>query len=208
MTNILKKLLKRVDKKKPNSNPGESKSNRLLEKLQAIAAQEMTTGGGGSKEVRAKLALLVFPEIFQNYDGSHMSLDPKVAKEWATGLAQVIGFLVGICIDEHKHAQAIDDLAKLSKIDAFTVHRAHELLKGSSGIHTLSDLTKALSSEPPTPMSTLSAKAKQNESTNARQKIIYDLESQAMLEQMPEVKQALQAMADRMKKDIALDNAT
>lgn len=199
MTNILKKLLT-LSGKGPE---GKRKQNKLVKSLQE-AAEKHINGDNSTitQQARVKLAMVVFPEVFEDYDETRQQVDPKVAKEWAIAMAHVIGLLVGTCVKRGRVDSAIKLLMEAAKDQAMLSSRAQEIVTGlkdpitkaqAEGHEPLSDEAKPETDKKP--------------AKDHKLRMIEDLESQAALETSPEAKQALMSMAERMRKELELDNA-
>ena len=194
MINTLKKLFKLS-----TNGRSAAKNNVVLQKLEEIASRE-TGKGSLSRDARMKVSMVVLPEVFQKYDDNYYAVDPKVAKAWAIGLGQVIGMIVGVAVRPDNLDKALEQIVAEAKDHARMVNSAHTALKrarGITGIHAESASTTQ----------SVTTKAATTANLEHKKRIIEDLESQAILEQLPEAKEALNAMATRLRKEMELDNA-
>ena len=204
MKNILKRLLKRNERKDPKD-----RGNRLLIELQESLKKHQ--GKDWDKSVTAKVMQLVLPEVFQDYDETRQAVDPKVAKEWAEALAKTVGLLIGTCVKESKIDAAVDLLMKEIREQAKFVRFAH------GAIVELRNGKEQVDSED---LSAISNRAKRNARRETEQQVqqdlakpkpdhrlrlIEDLESQALLATMPEVKDALNEQVARLRRELELD---
>lgn len=195
MINTLKKLLKRS----ANASTG-PRDNAIFKKLEEIAGRELGNGDL-SRDARMKVALVVLPEVFQKHDDEHYAVDPKVAKAWAMGLGQVIGMIVGVAVRPDKLDKALEQIVSEAKAHARMVSGAHAALKKARSGNITPE------SVPNPPVASAPAKVAAASDTEHKKRIVEDLESQAILEQVPEAKEALNAMAARLRKEMELDNA-
>lgn len=201
MKNILKKLLKRNERKDPKGG-----GNRLLIELQESLKEHQ--GKDWDKSVTAKVTQLVFPEVFQDYDETRQAVNPKVAKEWAEALAKTVGLLIGTCVKESKIDAAVDLLVKEIREQAKFVCFAHgAILELRNGKEQISE--EDLHSISKHARRNVYNEAKQDDPVKSqadhRLRLIEDLESQALLATMPEVKDALNEQVARLRREVELD---
>lgn len=188
---------------------GLKKQSKLMEQLQKEI--DNAEGSGLCHEARTKIALLVIPEVFKDYDDTRQQADPKVAREWAEALAQIIGLLVGTCVKSGKTDSAISMLMLLAKNQARVISRAAEqlsLAREKNPKLSEQDIGRVISDlKPPPPEAPPAQDLGKPTIKDHRLRLIEDLEAQAMLATVPEVQQALNEQAQRMRRELELDNA-
>ena len=189
-------MLKKLFSRSPRKSPELKKS-----KMQTSLEETLAKTNSGPDSARAKLALLVIPEVFRDYDETRQAADPKIAKEWAEACAEVMGLLIGTCVKRDRIASAIADLMDKVKNQALIISRSVNAMTGprSGSLEPLNEM--------PAPVTTSVKSTPEAPTKDHRLRVIEDLESQAALTQAPEAKQALIEMAIRMRREVELDNA-
>ena len=169
--------------------------NPLLQPLMKVLKTRVKdkTHVGGQELQRSQLVELILPSVFTN----HTSLipDKTATKEWAFSLGQTIGLLAGLAISKDRINGAIDEIMREAKRTAEHVDSAAVELG-------LSAKTQGNST------STTDTGVAERVQKKERERTIQNLLDEAELTTEPAAKAALEAMANRLKKEIELDRDT
>lgn len=198
---LFDKLVSAVGAKNTNNSPSSPSevaarlrtsegSNPLLQPLMK-ELKKRTEGKkqtGGQELQRAQLLELILPSVFT--DQTQLVPDKKLVKEWAFSLGQTIGLLTGLAISKDRMIGAIEEIAREAKNTAEIVDQASSAL--------------GLNKTPSTTVMTNAGAAEQAKKEE-RERTIQNLLDEASLTSEPSAKAALEAMANRLKKEIELD---
>lgn len=156
----------------------------------------------------AKLAEMVMPAVLKGDN-----IDADACRDWAFACGKVMGLLAGMALDPDKQRRAILQIAETA------IATAGQLNKKIDGLGIGEPRSVATPKEPNasapnttsgslTPASTTggSKLTKQDKALlEQKRKMAEDLESQAMLEKDDAAKAALKLMAERLRKEISLE---
>ena len=167
----------------PAASPADETTNPVRQ-LIAKTREELEKQGikGGDIAQRASLAELIVPDVLKP-EGP----DKKLVKQWAFSLGHMLGLLVAMSIPEDEIDLALNEVTKEAKRVA---KQATQFLAqlASRGLQKRPARKKATDAY-----------------SEYRTQMIVDLESQAMIESDPAAKAALQAHANRLKKEAELE---
>ena len=166
---------------------GEAKKETRREALikQVLRMSKQTVKGDSEKarisRKTGELADLILPRVMAKSGESGLPWDDQEAKEWTFAMIRAIGKLLGMCLRRESLEEAGADIGR--QVTQLAIKACKEI---DESLGIASETTPAASGN----------------TADVRMKLVEDLETQAMLESDPGAKAALQAHAERIRKEL------
>lgn len=176
------------------SGSAEPKELTIQDKILELIRKEAGNATDGTQQAALVIAEIVLPQVVKN----DTEFDSTKCREWAVACGKIIGFLAGVAVDADKQDKAINKILDESKNMAAIFGMLRPRKPGTK-----------LVTQPSGSVLKAAATVKKSSSSAAsleyKRGMIKDLETQVMIETEPTAKSALQAMADRIKKELELE---